>query len=104
MGSYTAHCMAGSQEAELGFNFELFTHVTQFLGKKVVLLGQYNGQQVPDQDSQDLISYSRSTEVRTWRALALPRLPLFFMSVRWHGETGKDCCCFFRNLLSDIKP
>ena len=64
MGSYAAHCMAGTQDSEgVSFNFELFTHVTRFLGKKVVLLGLYNGQTVPEQDAHDLVSYTRSTEV-----------------------------------------
>ena len=36
MGTYAAHCMAGkADELASGFNFELFTHVTRFLGKKV---------------------------------------------------------------------
>ena len=66
MGAYAAHCMAGTEEdAGVSFNFELFTHVTRFLGKKVVLLGLYNGQGVPDEDAPDLVSYSRSTEVNS---------------------------------------
>lgn len=36
MGTYAARCMAGlSDELASGFNFELFTHVTRFLGFKV---------------------------------------------------------------------
>lgn len=43
--------------------FELFTHVTRFLGKKVVLLGLYNGQRLQAEPMADLVSYSRVTEV-----------------------------------------
>jgi hypothetical protein len=66
MGTYAAHCMAGTQEsAGLAFNFELFTHVTRFLGLKVVLLGLYNGQTISESRSADLVSYSRCAEVHT---------------------------------------
>lgn len=66
MGTYAAQCMAGCQdETGLSFSFEIFTHVTRFLGKKVVLLGLYNGQKVSEDDQKDLVSYSRSTKVKT---------------------------------------
>jgi hypothetical protein len=42
-GHYAARALAGDMD-ELGFNFELFAHATQFFGYKVVLLGRYNGQ------------------------------------------------------------
>jgi hypothetical protein len=36
MGTYAAHTMLGiADELASGFNFELFTHVTRFLGVKV---------------------------------------------------------------------
>lgn len=64
MGAHAAHCMAGTElHVGIGFQLELFTHVTRFLGKKVVLLGLYNGQGIPDSESEGLISYSRSSEV-----------------------------------------
>jgi NAD(P)H-nitrite reductase large subunit len=36
-----------------------FTHVTRFLGRKVVLLGLYNGQKLQQQPEGDVIMYSR---------------------------------------------
>ena len=64
MGSYAAHCMAESPERDaLSFSFELFTHVTRFLGMKVVLLGLYNGQNLPESEAENLVTYSRSEEV-----------------------------------------
>ena len=66
MGHYAAHCMAGTAEAPaLSFSFELFTHVTRFLGQKVVLLGLYDGQKIPDSEANNLVSYSRCSEVST---------------------------------------
>jgi len=43
MGAYAARAMAGLG-SELGFNFELFAHCTSFFGEKVVLLGNFNGE------------------------------------------------------------
>jgi NAD(P)H-nitrite reductase large subunit len=63
MGVYAAHCMAGVQDQTgADMAFELFTHVTRFLGKKVVLLGLYNGQRLEGEPETDLVSYSRVTE------------------------------------------
>lgn len=42
--------------------FELFTHVTRFLGHKVVLLGLYNGQRLQDEAPGDVVTYSRVQE------------------------------------------
>lgn len=39
--------------------FELFTHVTRFLGHKVVLLGLYNGQRLEEAPPGDVVTYSR---------------------------------------------
>ena len=65
MGNYAAHCMAGTAEAAaVSFTFELFTHVTRLLGMKVVLLGLYDGQKIPDSEASNLVSYSRCVEVR----------------------------------------
>jgi len=50
MGLYTAHCMSGDlDDLRCGFLFEIFTHATSFFGYKVVLLGQYNGQNLDPQ-------------------------------------------------------
>ncbi|KAH7623760.1 putative Pyridine nucleotide-disulfide oxidoreductase domain-containing protein 1 [Nannochloris sp. 'desiccata'] len=60
---YAAHCMSGiSDQTGSDMSFEVFTHVTRFLGKKVVLLGLYNGQKLEDEPESDLVSYSRVTE------------------------------------------
>lgn len=64
-GLYTAHTMAGNpEEAAFAFNFELFTHATRFLGKRVILLGLYNGQGLDDEPDNDIVTYSKTTEVR----------------------------------------
>lgn len=47
MGIFAAKCMVAhcsNEEIPLDFCFELFTHVTQFFGYKVVLLGKFNAQ------------------------------------------------------------
>lgn len=47
MGAYAAKCMMANlrgERLELEFCFELFTHVTNFFGFKVILLGRFNGQ------------------------------------------------------------
>lgn len=36
-----------------------FTHVTRFLGRRVVLLGLYNGQKLQQQPEGDVVMYSR---------------------------------------------
>ena len=38
------YCSTGGEDITLDFCFELFAHVTQFFGFKVVLLGRYNAQ------------------------------------------------------------
>lgn len=68
-GMFAAHAMAGVTDAmAFGFNFELFTHITHFCGRKVVLLGLYNGQGLEDESEEDMVTYSRSTEVSYWSA------------------------------------
>jgi hypothetical protein len=45
MGIFAAQNMAGrADDFGVDFNFELFAHTTKFFGLKVVLLGQFNGQ------------------------------------------------------------
>lgn len=56
--------MAGAEDS-MGFSLELFTHVTRFCGKKVVLLGLYNGQCLENEPEEDLVSYCRESEVGT---------------------------------------
>jgi NAD(P)H-nitrite reductase large subunit len=67
MGTYAAQCMHNATAAEddrleAGLNFELFTHVTRFYGKKVILLGLYNGQRLDAEPSRDIVTYARSVE------------------------------------------
>ena len=57
MGAYAAQCIAGVQDTTgISFSFEIFAHATRFLGKKVVLLGLYNGQKVSEHQQQSLVS------------------------------------------------
>ena len=71
-GMFAAHCMAGvTDEMAFGFNFELFTHITRFCGRKVVLLGLYNGQGLEAEPAADMVTYCRTTEVDDhWNILA----------------------------------
>ncbi len=63
-GMFAAHAMAGvTDEMAFGFNFELFTHITRFCGQKVVLLGLYNGQGLHQEPEEDMVTYSRTTQV-----------------------------------------
>ena len=51
MGAYAAKCMiadAAGDEIFMDFCFELFAHVTQFFGHKVILLGKFNSQGLED--------------------------------------------------------
>jgi hypothetical protein len=73
MGPHAAHSMAGmAEQTGSGFTFELFAHVTRFVDKKVVLLGQYNGQRLEHEPEADMISYSRITQVGPPICLRLP--------------------------------
>lgn len=59
MGVHAAHCMVGIEgQTASDMAFELFTHVTHFLGKRVVLLGLYNGQGI-SMDRNRVRLYSR---------------------------------------------
>ena len=52
MGMMAAKAMVAhstGETVELDFCFEMFAHVTQFFGYKLVLLGLYNGQKLEDQ-------------------------------------------------------
>ncbi|OTF77509.1 pyridine nucleotide-disulfide oxidoreductase domain-containing protein, partial [Euroglyphus maynei] len=60
MGFYAAKCiqwhmnLANSDDPNLYFNFEVFTHVTQFFGFRVILLGLYDGQKI-DNDNYKIL-------------------------------------------------
>lgn len=59
-GIHAAHSMSGvADETASDMAFELFTHATRFLGKRIILLGVYNGQGLGDEDAADMVSYSR---------------------------------------------
>lgn len=63
LGAFAAQCMCGvADELALGFNLELFTHVTRFCGKKVIFLGLYNGQKLDKERAEDIALYSRVLE------------------------------------------
>jgi pyridine nucleotide-disulfide oxidoreductase domain-containing protein 1 len=53
MGHYCARAMADDVD-ELGFFFDIFAHSTMFFGRKVVLLGRFNGQGI----GQEGVDYS----------------------------------------------
>lgn len=66
MGMYAARCMA-SMSSDSEMLFELFTHVTYLLKKKVILLGRYN----MEVDTQgDVVSYHRILDVEGERCFA----------------------------------
>jgi NADPH-dependent 2,4-dienoyl-CoA reductase/sulfur reductase-like enzyme len=63
MGVHAARCAAGVDAATgTPMAFELFSHVTRFAGKKVVLLGLYNGQRLEGEPAEEMVSYSRVDE------------------------------------------
>mmetsp|Transcript_45434 Transcript_45434/g.144506 ORF Transcript_45434/g.144506 Transcript_45434/m.144506 type:complete len:237 (+) Transcript_45434:3-713(+) len=101
MGMYAAHCMCGvADELALGFNFELFTHVTKFLGLKVVLLGLYNGQHLEEEAEEDVVTYVRSTGGGEGRAATFVRVLLArgrMQGAVLIGETGLEET--FENLI-----
>lgn len=56
MGFYAGRCIANhilGQDPTIYFNFDCFTHCTQFFGYRVVLLGMYNGQHLSEADSKE---------------------------------------------------
>lgn len=69
MGCYTAYCLASKlipqeiPDARFYFNcFQLFTHVTQFFGYKITLLGAFNGQNLPENSYKMLIRCKENDE------------------------------------------
>ena len=72
MADFAAHCMAGTPEADLlDLGFELFTHITHFFGKKVILLGCYDGQRLQNEPEEDVVMYTRSDDETFVRVLLL---------------------------------
>ena len=72
LGLQAAYSMAGQpDQGEATLNLELFTHVTRFLGHRIVLLGLYNGQRLQEEPDSDIVTYTRSTEVcaPSWAAV-----------------------------------
>lgn len=60
MGILAAHCMLHIEDNMASdMPFELFIHVTRFLGKRVVLLGSYNGQGFESYRQDQVVFYSR---------------------------------------------
>eukprot|EP00887_Chlorella_sp_A99_P007923 scaffold12.g7923.t1 len=95
MGLYSAACMAGRQDDSCAsMAFEMFTHATRFLGKKVVLLGLYNGQRLEGEPAEELVSYSRVTEGPTHHGgCCRPGAPAR------HAHGGEEGRTFVRVLL-----
>lgn len=64
MGVFAAKCMSAHLSGEkisLDFCFELFTHVTQFFGYKVILLGKFKAQGLAN-DYELLVRYTKGDE------------------------------------------
>lgn len=64
MGAFAAKCMFAhhsNDKISLDFCFELFTHVTQFFGYKVILLGKFNAQGLGN-DYELLVRCTKGTE------------------------------------------
>lgn len=65
MGHYAAKCMVADlkgEEMDMDFCFELFTHVTKFFDYKVILLGLFNGQDLPKDGLEYLVRISKGRE------------------------------------------
>ncbi|WIA12757.1 hypothetical protein OEZ85_006392 [Tetradesmus obliquus] len=102
MGCHAAAAMSGALEKELQpLSFELFTHVTRFLGKKVVLLGLYNGQKLQQQPQEDMVMYTRALDEGTADATFVRVLLLHgkMQGVVLIGETDLEET--FENLILD---
>ncbi|EIE20879.1 FAD/NAD(P)-binding domain-containing protein [Coccomyxa subellipsoidea C-169] len=100
MGAHAAHTMAGvAEETGSGFTFELFAHVTRFVGKKVVLLGQYNGQRLEHEPESDMVSYSRITEAPESTFVRVLLLRGRLVGAVLIGETNLEEA--FENLILD---
>ena len=78
-----------------------FTHATRFLGKKVVLLGLYNGQRLEGGPPGDVVTYSRTLGEGTPGASFVRALLLRgrLQGAVLIGETGLEEA--FENLILD---
>ena len=130
MGVYAAHCMAGmAEDRGADMAFEMFTHVTRFLGKKVsekenkravgctqegaagepttfpppfqvVLLGLYNGQRLEHEPAEDMISYSRVSEGPDRTFVRVLLLRGRVQGAVLIGDTGETACPLKKTLYS----
>ncbi|KAF7491494.1 Pyridine nucleotide-disulfide oxidoreductase domain-containing protein 1 [Sarcoptes scabiei] len=67
MGYYAAKCIQShlqSTDPEIYFNFEVFTHVTNFFGFRSTFLGLFNGQKLLDDQYKILCSVTPGKEYR----------------------------------------
>ena len=65
MGKYVARCVANhiaEEETDLDFVFMNFSHCTHFFGFRTVLLGLYNGQSLPDNETEYLLRITPNDE------------------------------------------
>jgi len=62
MGEYSARCMLDQVDLGLDLCFDLFTHVTNFFGKKVVLLGRFNLQGIDKEEYKNAEILLRMTK------------------------------------------
>ena len=65
MGKYAARCVANNiadELIDLDFVFMNFSHCTHFFGFRTVLLGLYNGQSLPDSDTEYLMRITPNDE------------------------------------------
>ena len=94
MGIRAAHCMLGVQDQMASdLAFDLFTHVTTFLGKRVVLLGSFNGQGL-EEDAGGVRFVSRVTgDVPGQRS---------FVRVVLQGGRVKGAICIGETDLSEV--
>lgn len=85
-----------------GFSLELFSHVTNFFGLKVVLLGLYNGQKLESEPKEELTMYSRATDQEEGQGATFVRVLLLrgrLQGAVLIGETDLEET--FENLILD---
>jgi hypothetical protein len=97
MGIRAAHCILGvHNKMASDLAFDLFTHATTFLGKRVVLLGSFNGQglETTRQDGDEITLFSRVTG-------DVPGERSFARVVIQHGKV-KGAICIGEMDLSEV--
>jgi hypothetical protein len=65
MGKYVARCVASdilNESTYLDFCFMNFAHCTRFFGFRTVLLGLYNGQNLPEEETEYLLRITPNDE------------------------------------------